>query len=42
MTDPLDWLLFKARMARLLAINTFAKDLLEFGFNQVGLPSIAI
>ncbi len=33
-TDPLDWLLFKARMARLLAINTFAKDLLEFGFNQ--------
>ena len=32
--DPLDWLLFKARMARLLAINTFAKDLLEFGFNQ--------
>ena len=33
-TDPLDWLLFKARMARLLAVNTFAKDLLEFGFNQ--------
>ncbi len=32
--DPLDWLLFKARLARLLAINTFAKDLLEFGFNQ--------
>ncbi len=32
--DPLDWLVFKARMARLLAINTFAKDLLEFGFNQ--------
>ena len=32
--DPLDWLLFKARMARLLAVNTFAKDLLEFGFNQ--------
>ena len=32
--DPLDWLLYKARTARLLAINTFAKDLLEFGFNQ--------
>lgn len=32
--DPLDWMLFKARLARILAINTFAKDLLEFGFNQ--------
>ncbi len=32
--DPLNWLLFKARMARVLAMNTFAKDLLEFGFNQ--------
>jgi hypothetical protein len=32
--DPLDWLLYKARLARILAINTFAKDLLEFGFNQ--------
>jgi hypothetical protein len=33
-TDPLQWLLFKAKLYRLLAINTFAKDLLEFGFNQ--------
>ncbi len=33
--DPLDWLVFKARMARLLAINTFAKDLLEFGWALV-------
>ena len=32
--DPLDWLLYKAKLARILAINTFAKDLLEFGFNQ--------
>jgi hypothetical protein len=33
-SDPLDWFLFKARISRILAINTFAKDLLEFGFNQ--------
>ncbi|QEH36716.1 hypothetical protein OJF2_53010 [Aquisphaera giovannonii] len=32
--DPLNWLLYKARMSRVLAINTFAKDLLEFGHNQ--------
>jgi hypothetical protein len=32
--DPVDWFLYKARMCRVLGINTFAKDLLEFGFNQ--------
>ncbi|MDG3002881.1 hypothetical protein [Paludisphaera mucosa] len=32
--DPLDWLMFKARTSRVLGINTFAKDLMEFGFNQ--------
>jgi hypothetical protein len=33
-TDPVDWLVAKAKLCRVLAINTFAKDLLEFGFNQ--------
>ncbi len=32
--DPVDWLLHKAKLSRMLGINTFAKDLLEFGFNQ--------
>ena len=32
--DPIDWQLYKARLDRILGINTFAKDLLEFGFNQ--------
>ncbi|WP_165226222.1 hypothetical protein [Aquisphaera insulae] len=32
--DPLNWLLYKARMSRILAMNTFTKDLLEFGHNQ--------
>jgi hypothetical protein len=32
--DPLDWFLYKARINRVLGINTFAKDLLEFGHNQ--------
>jgi hypothetical protein len=32
--DPVEWYLAKARLARVLGVNTFAKDLLEFGFNQ--------
>jgi hypothetical protein len=32
--DPVDWYLYKARLNRILGINTFAKDLLEFGHNQ--------
>ena len=32
--DPADWYLYKARLNRVLGINTFAKDLLEFGHNQ--------
>jgi len=32
--DPLDWYRYKMRMAKVLGINTFTKDLLEFGFNQ--------
>ncbi len=32
--DPLDWFRNKLLMARILGINTFCKDLLEFGFNQ--------
>lgn len=32
--DPLTWLEHKMRLARFLGINTFARDLLEFGFNQ--------
>ncbi len=34
MADPVQWLVNKARLSRVLGINTFAKDLLEFGFNQ--------
>jgi poly(3-hydroxybutyrate) depolymerase/regulation of enolase protein 1 (concanavalin A-like superfamily) len=33
-TDTLDWFQHKMRMAKVLGINTFAKDLLEFGYNQ--------
>ena len=32
--DPIDWFEHKARLARFLGINTYAKDLLEFGHNQ--------
>lgn len=32
--DPVDWHLSKARINKVLAIETYAKDLLEFGFNQ--------
>jgi hypothetical protein len=32
--SPLDWFTAKLRLARVLGIDTFAKDLLEFGFNQ--------
>lgn len=32
--DSIDWYEQKMRMAKVLGINTFAKDLLEFGFNQ--------
>ena len=32
--DVLDWFVYKARLNRVLGINTFAKDLLEFGHNQ--------
>ncbi len=32
--EPVDWLVYKARISRMLAINTFTKDLLEFGHNQ--------
>ncbi|WP_165250836.1 hypothetical protein [Paludisphaera soli] len=32
--DPLDWFVAKAKLNRVLGINTFPKDLLEFGFNQ--------
>ena len=32
--DPIDWFEFKARLARFLGMNTYAKDLLEFGHNQ--------
>jgi hypothetical protein len=32
--DSIDWYRYKMRMARVLGINTFTKDLLEFGFNQ--------
>jgi hypothetical protein len=33
-TDPVAWFVAKAKLCRVLGINTFAKDLLEFGFNQ--------
>ncbi|WP_224372433.1 hypothetical protein [Hyalangium versicolor] len=29
-----DWYVYKMRMAKVLGINTFTKDLLEFGYNQ--------
>jgi hypothetical protein len=32
--DPVTWLEYKMRLARFLGVNTFAKDLLEFGYNQ--------
>ena len=32
--EPLDWYVAKLQLARLLGMDTFAKDLLEFGFNQ--------
>ena len=32
--DPVTWLDYKMRLARFLGIDTFAKDLLEFGYNQ--------
>lgn len=32
--DPLDWFTAKLQLARVLGFDTFAKDLLEFGFNQ--------
>lgn len=32
--DPNDWYVGKARLLRFLGMNTFAKDLLEFGHNQ--------
>jgi hypothetical protein len=32
--DPVEWYEQKARLARFLGINTFSKDLLEFGHNQ--------
>ncbi len=33
-TDPIDWFEYKARLARFLGMNVYAKDLLEFGHNQ--------
>jgi regulation of enolase protein 1 (concanavalin A-like superfamily) len=33
-TDTSDWYLQKMKMAKILAINTLGKDLLEFGYNQ--------
>jgi len=32
--DPTDWYEYKARLLRYLGMNTFCKDLLEFGSNQ--------
>ncbi|CAA9442161.1 MAG: hypothetical protein AVDCRST_MAG64-4267 [uncultured Phycisphaerae bacterium] len=32
--NVLDWFVYKAKLNRVLGINTFAKDLLEFGHNQ--------
>ena len=32
--DPLDWYRYKVRLMRFLGVNTFCKDLLEFGHNQ--------
>ena len=33
-TDPVDWYEFKVKWARAMGVNTFCKDLLEFGHNQ--------
>ena len=33
-TDAIDWFEYKARLARFLGMNVYAKDLLEFGHNQ--------
>jgi hypothetical protein len=33
-SDSVNWYLHKMKMAKILGINTFSKDLLEFGFNQ--------
>jgi len=33
-SNPVDWYVAKMRMAKILGINTFSKDLLEFGYNQ--------
>ena len=32
--NPIDWFEYKARYMRFLGMNTFSKDLLEFGHNQ--------
>ncbi len=32
--DPLEWYVYHARLRRFLAMDTFSKDLLEFGHNQ--------
>jgi len=32
--EPLDWYAAKLQLAKILGMDTFAKDLLEFGFNQ--------
>lgn len=37
--DPVTWLEYKMRLARFLGMNTFAWNLLEFGFNQGWDPS---
>jgi len=33
-TNPIDWFEYKARLMQFLGMNTFCKDLLEFGSNQ--------
>jgi regulation of enolase protein 1 (concanavalin A-like superfamily) len=33
-SDSVNWYVYKMKMAKVLGINTFTKDLLEFGFNQ--------
>ena len=33
-TNPVDWYRYKCELMRFLGINTFCKDLLEFGHNQ--------
>jgi len=34
LVDPIHWYEFKAKLMRFLAVNTYSKDLLEFGANQ--------